>query len=346
MVKRTYRWLESEDTDFSSTGKHTFNIPTDSLIQKIIVWMGGGGTITTGSTSPVADNDNILAALQNMKLILGTNDTLRAYDYVADLYYKNYLKHRTPGFYDSMEGATASTAYAVGFAVTLEFRLDPRNVNDYSALLPAFAYSKIKLEVEKMAASEVDTGGTAPSWTSASEPDLRCAIHEVTFEEGDFAEGEEPEINDFAKIYESWERSDISASNARFPIDFPMGMLIPRIFVIHRYGSATFSAQSRGDANLARIKVKQFSPVTRDRLENHFLLMKAQDIEEYNVRTAFDGSYTINGAVMLDFAEVGSLENALDGRDLKQGDIRGEFDVTLSTGNSLVLIYEQIDEAP
>ncbi len=347
MVKRTFRWLESEDTDFASLGQHTVDVPTDSLIQKIIMWMGGAGLgITTGSTGPALHDDNVLGAIQDIKMLLGTNDTLRAYDYAADLYYKNLFKHRTPGFYDSIEGTTASTAYVCGFGLTHEFRLDPRNVNDFSALLPAFAYSSLKIKQKKMTAATVETGGSAPSWTSASEPEVKHGVHEVTFEEGDFAQGQEPEITDFAKVYETWERKDIGASNDKFPIDLPMGLMIPRIFMIHRSGSATFTSQARSDAGIGRIKVKQFSPVTRDRLEGHFLMMKSQDIEEYNIRSAFDGSYNVAGAVMVDFAEVGSLENALDGRDLKQGDIKMEVGVTLSTGNSLALVIEQLDEAP
>jgi len=303
------------------------DIPKDRFIQEIILRLRG--TVDTGAAAPVLHEDNPFSIIRQIRVVANGNDILRAIS-GANLAYLNWFDfHGTLGERVRTPTATGQADVAFSCSLTLPFKLDPRNVFDVGALLPAIHFSTLDLFV--------DWGVVADLATNTS--DLKGEMS-VNLREAELTEGEAAELwgDDWAGLVKQYLTETVKTVDAaynefKFEVDLPTGMILRRSMI-----RATLNAV-RSDNLIPKFKVSQESPVKRDLLERLWHESQLQDRNEYRVSAPLEGDRTVRGMTILDYEKL----PAIDATQLKKGDIKFKANTIAPTGTTNVtLITEEV----
>jgi len=300
--KRTLSWKTLTENDVN-----TYKLPRNYYIQQIALLFEL--KYTTGSSAPTFVEDAPFTIIKRLrfKIAGAKNRTL------VDVLPKSFislckLDNRLAPYSDTL-GTNTSTAYTVNFMLKLDFRIDKANKYDTLAVIPAFQFSSVEVEMQV---------GDADDLASANAPTINYIKVKPTLTEI---------ITDEA--IESLEYYLISREHTltESEIDLETGKVLRRLLLLTKDSSGN---RSNSIINTYAIKVGK-TPIISD---THFVTSRLVDREEYQVAPD-------TGVTMIDFADINDIENALDLTEAKEGDIKLEMDVADSNGK-IELLYNWI----
>lgn len=332
-MRKITRTLFNKILTWVASTTATLELPLDRYISAVLLRFDV--TYTTAGGAGTVAQDGVLNIAKRISLKVGSK-TIRSWD-PARKWYTIPLDLKTkPEFvnFTTPDGAGKKAQ----FVLPIYFRLDPKNDNDASALLPAHLLSSATIEIEwESATGNYGTGQTVTAATCTA-----------TLMERVLSTGEELSVygasgkdvvgknSRLTQILETEVTKTVDAAYADFgfPIGLPAGHILTRTFVF-----ATL-AGARDDTLIDKIRVRTESPEKSDLIEEEWEISQARDLVEYEVATPIEGNRYLTGFTVLDFAEFGNL----DMRGRKKDDVTLNLTTAAPSGTTnVVLLHEQLE---
>lgn len=354
MVRFETVTLDSQQLDIAANlGKlKTIEIESDKWIQQIIMKLKGTFTTTDAGFAP--QQDNPMGLLKEIQLVgeggkTGTLDIHYGVDgehgfsrlYHEDTLEKAVIPHRIT------LGSGALTAAAFAAVGVMDFRLDPRSEdeailmlppqaiqanqlkNPYtSALLPAWAFSKLNLNVRIGTHADLRTdAGTNNSFPTAT---LDVSIRYAVLEPGD------PDIplENSIELVTTEQQPTNLAVKSNFAVYPTLGNLARR-YMVTCYDTAN---KVRIDDVISKYRVKQTSPVNWTSDDMNMEESQIQDAREFGIGSQESGKPFRAGITVIDFDNNRNLDKARNLAGLQSKDsFKLLFDIATAANRKIII---------
>jgi len=313
MVQKQYRTIATTKTwDGTASTGNEFDLPTDFLIQRIIIDFSG--TLNTASSTPVLVEDAMQAAISRVLLqAVGKGGSKTLIDLSgADLYHKNFFDYGTPNRRTTVT-ATSQTGATVGTSLVLDFRLDKQDEDDWSCSIPAYLINTLKLTLDF--AVRTDGYGTNTS--------AEAVVATVTLVEGIPATNENFDHQPLLTTVSTEHTLANATGVEKLDNHVSVGGVIRKLYFV-----AKVNAGTRSDVQLDDISIKSGNKFLLEEVQ--YEALKHQQILELDLPN-YDGDFDVTGWLHVDFSNntISDLNGNVTGFntiDLKQGDIEVQYD--------------------
>lgn len=328
---RTLFGGDNEPTWAAST-KKVIPIPQDRYIAGIDI----RGTATyDGAAGAAKAADGVLNLISRINLLINGNP-VRSWAPKRRWYQVPLDLGLVPEFKD------VTTAVANGktaaFSMPIPFRLDPKNLLDISALLPAPYLSSVDLEVEFGAANAFGANQTIQSGK------VQLTLHErvlSTAEElaaygksGDAVAGEGSRLMEILEN-EVTKKVDAAYNDYQFAADLPTGDILRRQFLFAHLNGA------RDDTLVTKLRVRDETGSGRNILgEEGWEASQVRDLNEYGPPKALEGDRYLTGLTVLDYTDVGPL--GLNQRGRRKGDVKFQANTIAPVGTTEIVFLNEL----
>jgi hypothetical protein len=307
MVRVELRTLESQKITGASAGQtKKIDLPTDFFIQKILVEVKG--LVDTGSSVSPSDQ-NAKKQVARLKVYGNVRDIgsinlcdLKGIHVCQFNHYDTRKVNST-----TLTTSTSQTDSPTSWYGWVDFRLNPYLPLDFSALIPAFAFDSLSLEVQLASLSDFGSGYTA--WDTIS---ITPSVVEV------IPSSKAEKIPVMFKTAYRYEEKSLVA-NTRNDHDLPVGEKVDRLMIITQNSTPAY-------ADLLDKVAIMLGSRTYIHPETSWLALKEEDKALYSPVDAFP-----NGLTM--------LELGFDASRLVKGDWK-LFAWCLSTAGTMELVYK------
>ena len=313
MVQTQQRTISTTKTwTGSAANGNEFDLPTDFLIQKIIIDFSGD--IDTSGAGSTAVEDALQAVISRIKLdATGKGGSKTIFDMSgADLYHKNFFDYSTPNRRTVVTAASQTDA-TIGTSLIIDFRLDKKNNDDWSVAIPAWLINTLKLTLDfDTAANGYGTNTSNASVTAT-----------VTLVEG-IPQANENFSNQPLLTSISTEHTLSNATGVeKLDNHVSVGGVIRKIYFV-----AKTNAGARSDIQVDDLTIKTGNVTILEEVQYEALIH--QNIMDYSLPN-FDGNFAVKGWFVADFTSSGSVDSnnnvlGYNAVNLKQGDIKIHYD--------------------
>jgi hypothetical protein len=311
LPQKQYRTLATTKTWTGALSNgNEIELPTDFLIQQVIIDFSGDLDITVGVS--VLVEDALQAVISRLKLdAVGRGGSKTIVDLSgADIYVKNLFDYGVKG------RRTAPTAIAndsvVGVSLILDFRLDKHDPEDWNVAIPSWLINTLKLTLD-FALRTVGYG------TNTSNESVTAT---VTVVEGIPMDGENFNSQPLLTMVSTEYTLANSTGLEKDRNDISVGGVIRRVYFISKT-----NAGARSDIQIDDLTIKVGNITIRDEMQWEALLHEC--IQETGAPN-YDGSWIATGWVCIEFAH-GTVDEkgfilGFDATELKKGDIKVTYD--------------------
>jgi hypothetical protein len=346
MVRFEYETLTAKAIDVAANlGKlKTIELPTNKWIQQIIIDLKGTFTTTDVGFAPQQDNPMGLIKKVELQGEGGKNGTyLTQYGVDGEhgfsrLYHEDSLEKAMLPF-RTILGSGALTAAAFRAVAVMDFRLNPRDEDEFikqlpdgkytTALLPAWAFNQLNLNLQLGDHTNLRTdAGTNNSFPTAT---VTVTVKTAVLEESD------PDIPientlELATL-EQVHAADLSVMN-NFDI-YPVLGHLARRYLIWTIDTAN---KVRKNDVVSAYRVKQTAPINWQSDDISWDASQIQDAREYGVSSQEAGYPFREGISVIDFDNNRDLEQARNLTGIPNKDaFKLKFDIATAANRKFIL---------
>jgi hypothetical protein len=306
---------------FSALTTQSMNIPRDKFIQFIQLDLKAD---ISGDAQFVESQYGILDLIRRIKLISNGSDIHFSVPF-RFWYLHNYFDFIHPNNYDHI--AQDSAEQLIEATVIIPFMYDDRNPMDVSAVIPAFDYSSLVLEVDWGDHTDLEATATA----TVNSAYLYVTLYEVK-------KLPDLPVRDKRLVW-SMQSHPFSQSSNDLRIDMKVGSNIRRIFL------EVLDDGDPSDALVNYVLVKQNSPFTREYFFHRYMFLKHRhDALQFHKEGDVRANYHYDqGWVVIVADRNRQMDCWFNTQGLKTGDLSLFLDVNAPTNNNGVInvYYEE-----
>ena len=284
---------------------NTYKLPRDYYIQKVFLYFTL--TYTNGATAPTLIEDAPFTIIKHLRLKTAGWKNITLVDVTPKSFISLMkLEHKIGLYYEALD-TTASTQFTKHFVLDLDFVINRLDSYDVSAVIPAFTFSSLTLELDV---------GDGNDLASANPPTIDSITVAPTLTE--IISDQEIATLDYYLI-----SRELSIANQ---LDLETGLSLRRLMLLVKDSSG-----DRSDSIVSKYNVYTGkTPIIPD---TEFLHSKLMDRQEYGISPD-------TGVTMVDFANINDIQGMLDLTQAKEGDVK--LGLTYSGSGSIELLYNWI----